>query len=424
MINNLFNGESLNGFDVREIIRQESIITRFQPIVSLKEKRVVGIEALSRGILPSCGTIVSPVELFAEAKNCCCLVELDRLCRKKAIQNFKHITDHKDLILFLNLEASILDQVENDKTSWTKVFADEAGVDCGMVAIEIVESRIEKNDNLVKFVDKHKELGFFVTLDDFGALHSNLDRIVRSKPHIIKIDRSLIANIANDYYQQSIVRSIIELSKKIGSLTLAEGLEMAEDVITCYELGTDLFQGFFFAEPLSVEETINKCCFEEIERISLEIKSHLNGIVTRKQLQHKHYEAILDEIIEEIRDVEISDRKVFLDGMITRRPEIERIYLLNNEGIQVAEAANRSYFRKNGRHSLYWPKTESIDHSLKDYFYFLMRLDITKYYTDPFMSLASGRLCRTLSCRFTKNSREEVVCIDFLDSSENIGEIK
>ncbi|MCD8491829.1 MAG: hypothetical protein LRY51_07955 [Geovibrio sp.] len=61
-----------------------------------------------------------------------------------------------------------------------------------------------------------------------------------------------------------------------------------------------------------------------------------------------------------------------------------------------------------------------MDHSLKDYYYFLMRLDIKKFYTDPFMSILSGRLCRTMSSRYLRSGREEVVCIDFVEAKADM----
>jgi EAL domain-containing protein (putative c-di-GMP-specific phosphodiesterase class I) len=405
----------VNEFNIREIIEKESVITHFQPIISLKEKRVVGIEALSRGIKPVCGSVIPPAAMFESAKQNNCLVELDRLCRKKALENFREFAQNEELILFINLDASILDMIEINGKSWTKSFADAAGIDCSMIAIEIVESRVEKNENLVHFVNKHKDYGFFVTLDDFGAYHSNLDRIVKSKPNIIKIDRSLVANMNNDYYQQSIVRSIIELSRKIGSLTLAEGLETEEDIIKCYELGVDLFQGFYFSEPVSEFEKIKESCSEEIKKISKSIKIHLNGIISRKQQQHKHFEAILDNIVDEIRSSGEAAEIRFLEEIIGRHQEIEKICILDSEGIQTSQAVSGTCVSKNGFHRLYWPSTENMDHSLKDYYYFLMRLDIKKFYTDPFMSILSGRLCRTMSSRYIRNGHEEVVCIDFVE---------
>ncbi len=123
----------------------------------------------------------------------------------------------------------------------------------------------------------------FVVLDDFGALHSNLNRLIISKPDIIKIDRQLIHNVSESYYQQSIIKSIIDLAKKIGSLTLAEGVENKEDVLKCHELGADLFQGFYFARPQSVERLETFQTKTTMDMISYDIKTYMSDNIDKKE---------------------------------------------------------------------------------------------------------------------------------------------
>jgi len=210
--------------DIKSIIELESIIIEFQPIVSLKLKQAVGVEALCRGIHPENGRIIPPVVLFAEAAEKELTLELDRLCRKVAIREFKKLNMSGDIVLFLNFDPAVLDIIHQDDKSWTKQCADEAGLEYNNIAVEITESQIENNYKLEQITERYSNMGMFVVLDDFGALHSNLNRLVISRPDIIKIDRQLIKNISQSYYQQSIIKSIIDLSRKIGSLTLAEGV--------------------------------------------------------------------------------------------------------------------------------------------------------------------------------------------------------
>ncbi len=75
------------------------------------------------------------------------------------------------------------------------------------------------------------------------------ERITLIKPNILKIDRSLIQNIDKEYYKQEIVKSLINLIKKFGGLSLAEGVEREEEIIKSLELGADIFQGFYFSKP-------------------------------------------------------------------------------------------------------------------------------------------------------------------------------
>ncbi|WP_022849730.1 EAL domain-containing protein [Limisalsivibrio acetivorans] len=403
--------------DIFDIIQNERVITEFQPIISLKERKMVGIEALSRGVKPECGSVIPPVTMFEKAKENNCLVELDRLCRRTAVNNFCRINNRDDLILFVNLDASILDLIEDTGMSWTKRFADEAGVDCRMIAIEIVESKIDRNEFLSDFVSRHRDYGFFVTLDDFGAFHSNLDRIIKSKPNIIKIDRSLIADMNRDYYRQSIIKSIIDLSKKIGSLTLAEGLETEEDIVKCYELGVDLFQGFYFSKPVNDFTKLNNCCSDKINHISSQIRTHLSSIIENKQKQHKRFEEITEIILNGINNKPAELRQGLMEEMVRSHPEIECLFFLDANGIQSTETVCCENVVKKASHRLFSPSGAGSDHSLKDYYYFLKQLSIKKFYTDPYISLATGELCRTMSMIFKSGEEEEILCIDFIDRS-------
>ncbi|PLX66393.1 MAG: hypothetical protein C0602_12090 [Denitrovibrio sp.] len=134
--------------DINKLIDEKNILTLFQPVISLKDKRVVGFEALSRGICSNTGKIIEPLDLFKMAKSEGVDVELDRLCRKTALRSFKSIPGHGNYILFLNLDTSILDKTSAEATRVTKDYTDELGLDYASISLEIVESKIEDNEKL------------------------------------------------------------------------------------------------------------------------------------------------------------------------------------------------------------------------------------------------------------------------------------
>lgn len=155
---------------IHRIIREESILIEFQPIVSLKLKKTVGVEALARGIHPpESGKIIPPpIQLFSDATNNNMTVELDRLCRKKAMIEFAKYKYSEEIVLFLNFDPAVLDSIHSTDKSWTKIFADEAGgLDYNNIAVEITESQIDNNYKLEQISEKYSNLGMFVVLDDF-----------------------------------------------------------------------------------------------------------------------------------------------------------------------------------------------------------------------------------------------------------------
>lgn len=97
---------------------------------------------------------------------------------------------------------------------------------------------------LKMFLCTYKEYGFLIALDDVGTGHSNLDRISLVKPDILKIDRSIIDNIDQRYHNQEVFKSLVNLSKRIGTMVVTEGVERKEEAILAFELGADMLQGY------------------------------------------------------------------------------------------------------------------------------------------------------------------------------------
>lgn len=402
-------------FDIIEIIQKELIRIEFQPIVSLKLKKSVGVEALCRGINPKDQSVIPPITLFEEAEKLNVILDLDRLCRKKAMREFTKLHNYENLVLFLNFDASVLDKVTDEEKSFTVSYADDAGLNYHNIAVEILESKIENNRMLEVITEKYSALGMFVVLDDFGALHSNLNRLVISKPDIIKIDRSLIHNVSQSYYQQSIIKSIIDLAKKIGSLTLAEGVETKEDVLKCHELGADLFQGFFFSRPQSVQCLSVSCCSNLMDEIAYEIKDYMAINIEQKRYQYNSFESILNSVMDNIKSAAMEHHTKVLMDAVKKFKDIECLYILDDEGVQIGDTVCGFELSKE-ENSLFNPSKAGADHSLKEYFYFINSLNLNSYYTDPYISLATGMLCRTMAKKFNNNQSSYILCIDFIDN--------
>lgn len=403
--------------NIHAIIEQESVFVEFQPIVSLKLKKAVGVEALSRGIHPETKAVIPPIKLFADAAQAGITHDLDRMCRKISMREFSKFKSANDMVLFLNFDPAVLDVASPHDKSWTKIFADEAGLEYDNIAVEITESQIENNYKLAQIAEKYSNLGMFVVLDDFGALHSNLNRLVISRPDIIKIDRQLIKNVSQSYYQQSIIKSIIDLAKKIGSLTLAEGVETKEDVLKCHELGADLFQGFFFARPQSIERLESLDFKPVMDMISYDIKEYMSANIESKKKQHAGFENIFNSILAFLTDCRECCFTERISEAVKMFEDIECLYILDENGIQVGDTIC-GFDLDFADNNLFHPSKAKTDHSLKEYFYYISSLNLNTYYTDPYISLATGILCRTMAKKFKCSGNNYVLCIDFIDNKD------
>lgn len=401
---------------IKNILDEKNIITVFQPIISLKEMRIVGFEALSRGICSDNGSIVMPSELFELAREEDCDLELDRLCRKTAMKAFKSIPDYKKFMLFLNLDTSVIDKIDVENSAYTKDLTDEEELNYSSISLEIVESKIDNNQNLIRFVDNYKKLGYCVSLDDFGAMHSNMNRIILSKPNIIKIDMGLIRNINTNYYQQAIITSIIDIAKKTGALTLAEGLENIDDIMKSYELGIDLYQGFFLHRPC-VDIAGNLSFIQDKINYTVSyVKTKLQENVTLRKNKHTNFENITNLLKQEAKNRNFDFFYKALQQNITFFKEIERIFILNDNGIQNLPSIVNPDHKAVRKKSFSLFHENHSDHSLKDYFYYLNNLAAEKYFTDTFISPITGNILRTMSCPIDIRGTKHILCIDFIDT--------
>ncbi len=101
-----------------------------------------------------------------------------------------------------------------------------------------------------------KKKGFLIAIDDVGAGYNNISAILNIEPNLIKIDKVLVKGISKDEYKRSAFSSILELSKKMGALVCAEGVEKEEDFLTLKDLKPDFMQGFYLHYPKKIEENI------------------------------------------------------------------------------------------------------------------------------------------------------------------------
>jgi EAL domain-containing protein (putative c-di-GMP-specific phosphodiesterase class I) len=398
------------------ILAQETLEIHFQPIISLKKRSIVGVEALARPTDGETGRPVTPLELFAWAARNGRSVDLDRLCRRKALSAYSPMADApQSPLLFLNFESSVLDQGVLGSGVLAKAVRD-AGHSPSEIVIEVNESKVLDQRALQEFVEVHRKQGFLFALDDLGAGFSNLARIGLLKPEIMKLDRSLIVGIASDFHKQEIFKSLVGLGRRVGSLILAEGVETEEEVSTCVDLGADLVQGYYFGRPAAAD------------RISMDqIDAHLADAATkqrqraaerlvRRRKETERRENLMEGLVAEMSGLGFADFAAMMEELALRSADIECVYVLDQQGLQVTPTVSAPSLDTKAWSRLFHPAIRGADHSSKEYFFALAEGGLQQYSTEPYLSLASGRLCRTFSCRFADAQGSPFIfCLDIAE---------
>lgn len=390
---------------VREIIDKKDIIVEFQPIYSLNTKKYIGLEALSRGLYN--GEIVSPYFLFEYAKKDGNVLTLDRICREKAMRAFS--AESSAPSLFINFETSVLNGLTSGTGEILRTAA-ENHISPQNIVIELNESRVKDSYNLMMFVDFYRSKGFLIALDNVSAGLDTLNRIMLINPDIIKIDRAIVSQIENNKYNQEVFRSIINTAKQIGAMTVAEGVETVDEVITCMILGVDYFQGFYFQKP----EQFNYL-FTNEARLRVEEAAQKLNISTKKNptvvnMKIESYKRIIYELVNRLACMEHEDYNAELRDYVDEHNEIECAFLIDSKGFQITDTVMTPDTEiLEGYH----PAIIGVNHDIKNYFYAIKEQIEDPFISGWYISNATGKSCKTISSKFYNKKGEMIVaCVD------------
>lgn len=221
--------------DLPGVLVRGELSVVYQPIISLETLEPFAYEALVRSNSPHW---VSPPQLFDEAIQSRCVGALGRAIRELAT------THCADSPLFLNVHPNEFDE------SWLVQPDDPIFTHDQPIYLEVTESV-----PLTHFAYCHSVLreirgkGVSLAVDDLGAGYSNLKYIVDLKPEIVKLDRTLIADLAEDRRAQILVQHIVRLCDELGAKVVAEGIEQETEMSVVIDCGAHYGQGYFFARP-------------------------------------------------------------------------------------------------------------------------------------------------------------------------------
>lgn len=410
--------------DLKVLLDREMVEVHFQPIFSIREKKIVGFEGLSRGVHPVSGKLIPPLALLKIAKEAGLTLDLDRLFRKKILEAFKTCCPQPhDLFLSLNFETSVIDKEVG--TLHLIHLCRQLGLDPSSIVIEILESKVKSVEALAKFVHIHREHGFLIALDDVGKGHSNLDRIPIIQPDIIKVDRSLVTNLQDDYYRQEIFKALVNLSQKIGALTLAEGVETEQETLASLELGADLLQGYYFSEPQEPSQDFAGQVGRAMELVADKFRKHMVEKFNIRKIQHERFGLMVESLVKDLS----ASAEHELDGKVSSalldHPIAKAIYVLDGNGLQCSIMSCKT--DQQPRKGIFRLPHKGTDYSLRDYYYALMDPGFHRetYTSDPYISPATGLFCVTISARFQdKGGASRILCVDVIPNYlKNMGRL-
>jgi EAL domain-containing protein (putative c-di-GMP-specific phosphodiesterase class I) len=235
------------------ILRQNWFEQWYQPKIDLRQKRLVGAEALARARRPD-GSLLAPAAFLPGATEDDMLALTERVILT-AMRDFEECAEHgATLKLSVNVPASAF-----VKLPIARMLREErpAAANWPGLIFEVTENEVMRDLKIAQEVaDELRALHCSLALDDFGAGYSSLARLRQLPFSELKIDRSYVTDCHVDKVNAGLCETIVELAKRFDLKTVAEGIEKTHESHKLQGIGCDIGQGFLFAKPMEKDKFV------------------------------------------------------------------------------------------------------------------------------------------------------------------------
>jgi diguanylate cyclase (GGDEF)-like protein/PAS domain S-box-containing protein len=242
--------------DLRRALERDELTLDYQPLVSLRDRSLVSVEALIRWEHPDRGRI-SPASFIPVAEENGLIEPIGRwvlrhACRQAARWH-RERSDQEPISMSVNLSAA---QVASPGLADT---VDEAlrsaGLEPGYLTLELTESVMAADSaGLADALAALKAIGVRLVLDDFGTGYSSLSYLTRLPLDALKVDRSFVDGLGTEPRDTAITEAIVAMSRALSLEVVGEGAETELQISELSRLGCDLAQGYYFMRPVPAAE--------------------------------------------------------------------------------------------------------------------------------------------------------------------------
>ena len=236
--------------DMRRALELGEFLVYYQPIVSLRDRRIVGFEALTRWQRPQ--GMVMPGEFINVANETGVILSINQQLMMDAFRQLRRWQElfPSDPPLAMSVNISPKQFQEPDLSAQIGQILKQSGVNPNCVNLEITETIAMADAQRSEVVLKDlKALGLHLEIDDLGTGYSSLSRLQRFPVDTLKINRAFISRMDSDLETHEIVRIIVMLAQNLGLKVVAEGVETEEQVEMLRHVSCELAQGYLFSKP-------------------------------------------------------------------------------------------------------------------------------------------------------------------------------
>ena len=250
----LHREELINSFE--QALEDEEFKLYFQPKYNIQGDKPVfsSAEVLVRWISPKYG-FISPGEFIPLFEENGLIAQLDSYLLEKAARYMGVWKKKFGIDVPLSVNLSRVNIYRPNLVEDITRYVDSNDVPRESYYIEITESAfVEDTKEVIPVITKLRDNGFKVEIDDFGSGYSSFNALIELPFDVLKIDMQIIRSMDKNPKVKEIIKMIVNLSKTMDSMTIAEGVETKEQCDFLKEAGVDVVQGYYFSKPLSKEE--------------------------------------------------------------------------------------------------------------------------------------------------------------------------
>ena len=238
--------------ELENAISEKQIVPYIQAIVDANGK-IVGGEVLVRWNHPRYG-LMKPNKFVPIFEKNSMITTIDKYmwrCACEILADF----NKKGMDIFISINISPKDFYFLDVHKELVDLTNEYGINPNNLRVEITETMMMADkENRISILNKIKDSGFILEMDDFGSGYSSLNMLKDMPVDLLKIDMMFITGNKYKEKTHTIIKNIVSLSDELGIVSLTEGVENVEQFKMLQEMGCKLYQGFYFSKPLPVLE--------------------------------------------------------------------------------------------------------------------------------------------------------------------------
>ena len=239
---------------LRVAVARAELRLAYQPIVSLSDGRIVGVEALLRWQHPTRG-LLPPGDFIATAERTGAIVQIGEWVLREACREASRwAASGSDPAPYVSVNLSPRQFGGSDLVATVTAVLEETGVAPERLALEVTETLfLDDSDHPVETLLRLERLGVKIVLDDFGTGYSSLGYLSRFPIDLLKLDQSFVTRLDESAQAEAVLGAIVGMARALGLTLIAEGVETDRQARALRLLGSQFAQGYYFGRPEPAE---------------------------------------------------------------------------------------------------------------------------------------------------------------------------